>query len=101
MCSAEYFRTHPTPHVRPIDEENPIPLSESETVERYPVSSLSQRTSETPQRTLEGHRGVQGQEMRNEILLECIFDMTEEGIIDREIAHQYLSNKVRGSRNKT
>jgi hypothetical protein len=101
MCSAKYFRTHPTPHVLPIDEENPIPLSESETVERYPVSALAGRTGETPQRALEDHRGDQGQETRNEILLECILDLTKEGIIDKEAAHQYLVKKLRGSQNRT
>lgn len=101
MCSSNYFRTHPTPHVLPIDEENPIPLSESEAVERYPVSALAERTSETSQRALEDHRGDQGQETRNEILLECILDLTKEGIIDKEAAHQYLSKKLRGSKNRT
>jgi len=101
MCSAKYFRTHPTPHVLPIDEEYPIPLSQSETVERYPVSALAGRTSETSPRSLEDHRGDQGQETRNEILLECILDLTKEGIIDKEAAHQYLLKKLRGSQNRT
>jgi hypothetical protein len=94
MCSAEYFRTHPTPCVLPIGEEDLIPLSESETVERYPVSALPGRTGETPQRSPEDRRGVQDQEMRNEILLECILDLTKDGIIDKEAAHQYLLKKL-------
>jgi len=94
MCSAKYFRAHPTPHVLPIGGEELIPLSESETAERHPVSTLPGRTSETLQRTLEDHIGDQDQELRNEILFECILDLTQEGVIDEEAAHQYLSKKL-------
>jgi hypothetical protein len=101
MCSTKYFRTHPTPHILPIGEETPIPLSESETAERCSISVLPERTSETSHQNPEGHIGVQDEELRNEILLECILDLMKEGLINKEAAHQYLSKKLSGSQNRT
>lgn len=98
MCSAKYFRTHPDPHVLPMGETEIIPLSESEDTEQYPISKPPHRDadgSDTSRRADGGHRTAQDRELRNEILLECVFDLVVEGIIDKEPAIRYLSQQFR------
>ena len=97
----ETFRTHLTPHILPIGEETPIPLSESEKAERYSTSDLPERTSETSYQSPESHIPVQDEELRNEVLIECILDLTKEGLINKKPAHQYLSKKLSGAQNGT
>ena len=98
MCSEKYFRTHPDPHVLPMGETEIIPIAESKETEQYPVSDLLGRETDcndTSRRVDDGHRAAQDCELRNEILLECTFDLVLEGIIDKETAVQYLSQKFR------
>lgn len=98
MCSAKYFRSHPNPHVLPIGETEIIPISESEETQPHPVSDLPDRdadSSDTSRLTDGGHRAAQDREYRNEILLECVFDLVLEGIVDKEPAIRYLSQQFR------
>lgn len=98
MCSAEYFRAHSNAHVLPIGENEIVPLAELGVTERYPVSDLIGGDTEdggSTQQSGDGHRAGHDQEMRNEILIECVLDLTLEGPLDKETVTQYLSQRFR------
>lgn len=97
LCSAKAFRTHPNAHVLPIDADAPIPLADSDTADRYPVSELVEtvtaRQDSTPHPD-EEHHTAPHQELRTEILIECVLELTLDELIDPETASTYLAQKV-------
>lgn len=96
MCSEKYFRAHPNPHVLPIGENEIISLAELGVTERYSVPDLVGRETEekdTLRQSSDGHGVGHDREMRNEILIECVLDLTLEGLLDKETATQYLSQQ--------
>ena len=98
MCSEEFFRTHSNPHCLPIGEDEIVQVSEVGVNEGVPKSDLVDQGTEdsvSSRQPSDGHEVGQDRAMRNEILIECVLDMAVEGIIDKETATQYLSQRFR------
>lgn len=98
MCSEKLFRTHSNPHCLPIGEDEIVQLSEVGVNERFPMSDLVDQGTEgrvSSRQSSNVHEVGQDRAVRNEILIECVLNMTVEGIIDKETATSYLSQRFR------
>ena len=98
MCSEEFFRTHSNPHCLPIGEDEIVQLSEVGVNERFPISDpVDQGTEDrfSSRQSSSVYELGQDRAVRNEILIECVLNMTVEGIIDKETATSYLSQRFR------
>lgn len=110
MCSASYFRNHPSPHVLPLDsdlaEKTVLPLDESDEVSStitLKTTSRGQSTSQgTPQETI-GSRLNRFDAMNSRdssleeqvtVLNESVRDMVNCNLIDEDAAYRFLSTKI-------
>jgi hypothetical protein len=107
MCSASYFRNHPSPHVLPLDsdlaEKNVIPLDESDEVSSIIPPKTTSRGQSTTQEETTGSRfnrfdAVYSQESSLEekvtVLNESVRDMVNCNLIDEDVAYRFLSTKI-------
>lgn len=97
MCSAKAFRTHPDPHVLPVDGIEVIPLSASETAERYPVSDLPERVTDRGESDEESPAEPPDEpdtERRTELRIECVLELTTAGHLDESAANEYLAGEL-------